>query len=116
MMKNWWPLLLTVVIQAMVAMALLTLPVMAPVVLVPSLKAKASLVSPWAVPTLPMGCSFGTLHSLVFAFQRIIPLMSPALLLTLSHPCSMMGVSTSAYTPTPYPLPLNLPPWPLCVR
>jgi MFS family permease len=31
-MKNWWPLLLTLVIQAMVAMALLTLPVMAPVV------------------------------------------------------------------------------------
>jgi MFS family permease len=31
-MKNWWPLLLTLVIQAMVAMALLSLPVMAPVV------------------------------------------------------------------------------------
>ncbi|MBP8148105.1 MAG: MFS transporter [Limnohabitans sp.] len=31
-MKNWWPLLLTLLIQAMVAMALLTLPVMAPVV------------------------------------------------------------------------------------
>jgi predicted MFS family arabinose efflux permease len=31
-MKNWWPLLLTLVIQAMVAMALLTLPVLAPVV------------------------------------------------------------------------------------
>lgn len=31
-MQNWWPLLLTLVIQAMVAMALLTLPVMAPVV------------------------------------------------------------------------------------
>jgi MFS family permease len=31
-MSNWWPLLLTLVIQAMVAMALLTLPVMAPVV------------------------------------------------------------------------------------
>jgi predicted MFS family arabinose efflux permease len=32
MVKNWWPLLLTIVIQAMVAMALLTLPVMAPIV------------------------------------------------------------------------------------
>ncbi len=31
-MQSWWPLLLTLVIQAMVAMALLTLPVMAPVV------------------------------------------------------------------------------------
>jgi hypothetical protein len=31
-MKNWWPLLLTLVIQAMVAMALLSLPVVAPVV------------------------------------------------------------------------------------
>ncbi len=31
-MQNWWPLLLTLVIQAMVAMALLTLPVIAPVV------------------------------------------------------------------------------------
>ncbi|MCE2780468.1 MFS transporter [Limnohabitans sp.] len=31
-MKSWWPLLLTLVIQAMVAMALLTLPVIAPVV------------------------------------------------------------------------------------
>lgn len=30
-MKNWWPLLLTLLIQAMVAMALLTLPVLAPV-------------------------------------------------------------------------------------
>ena len=39
-MKNWWPLLLTLVIQAMVAMALLTLPVMAPVV------AQALQVSP----------------------------------------------------------------------
>ena len=39
-MKNWWPLLLTLVIQAMVAMALLTLPVMAPVV------AEAMQVSP----------------------------------------------------------------------
>jgi predicted MFS family arabinose efflux permease len=32
MMQSWWPLLLTLVIQAMVAMALLTLPVIAPVV------------------------------------------------------------------------------------
>jgi MFS family permease len=32
MMKSWWPLLLTLVIQAMVAMALLTLPVIAPMV------------------------------------------------------------------------------------
>jgi MFS family permease len=32
MMHSWWPLLLTLVIQAMVAMALLTLPVIAPVV------------------------------------------------------------------------------------
>ena len=31
-MSNWWPLLLTLVIQAMVAMALLSLPVVAPVV------------------------------------------------------------------------------------
>ncbi len=31
-MQSWWPLLLTLVIQALVAMALLTLPVMAPVV------------------------------------------------------------------------------------
>ncbi|WP_300557788.1 MFS transporter [Limnohabitans sp. Rim8] len=31
-MQSWWPLLLTLVIQAMVAMALLTLPVIAPVV------------------------------------------------------------------------------------
>jgi MFS family permease len=31
-MNNWWPLLLTLVIQAMVAMALLSLPVVAPVV------------------------------------------------------------------------------------
>ena len=31
-MTNWWPLLLTLVIQAMVAMALLSLPVVAPVV------------------------------------------------------------------------------------
>jgi MFS family permease len=31
-MNKWWPLLLTLVIQAMVAMALLSLPVMAPVV------------------------------------------------------------------------------------
>jgi MFS family permease len=31
-MKNWWPLLLTLVIQALVAMALLSLPVVAPVV------------------------------------------------------------------------------------
>jgi MFS family permease len=31
-MRNWWPLLLTLVIQAMVAMALLSLPVVAPVV------------------------------------------------------------------------------------
>jgi MFS family permease len=38
--NNWWPLLLTLVIQAMVAMALLTLPVMAPVV------AEALKVSP----------------------------------------------------------------------
>lgn len=39
-MKNWWPLLLTLVIQAMVAMALLSLPVLAPVV------AQALQVSP----------------------------------------------------------------------
>jgi MFS family permease len=39
-LKNWWPLVLTLVIQAMVAMALLTLPVMAPVV------AQALQVSP----------------------------------------------------------------------
>ena len=39
-MKNWWPLILALVIQAMVAMALLTLPVMAPVV------AQALTVSP----------------------------------------------------------------------
>jgi MFS family permease len=32
MMQSWWPLLLTLVIQAMAAMALLTLPVIAPVV------------------------------------------------------------------------------------
>jgi len=32
MMQSWWPLLLTLVIQAMVAMALLTLPVIAPMV------------------------------------------------------------------------------------
>jgi MFS family permease len=32
MIKHWWPLLLTMVIQAMVALALLTLPVIAPVV------------------------------------------------------------------------------------
>jgi hypothetical protein len=31
-MTNWWPLLLTLVIQAMAAMALLSLPVVAPVV------------------------------------------------------------------------------------
>jgi hypothetical protein len=31
-LNNWLPLLLTLVIQAMVSMALLTLPVMAPVV------------------------------------------------------------------------------------
>ena len=31
-MKSWWPLLLTLLIQAMVAMALLTLPVIAPLV------------------------------------------------------------------------------------
>jgi MFS family permease len=42
-MKNWWPLLLTLVIQAMVAMALLTLPVMAPVV-APSLQVSPALV------------------------------------------------------------------------
>jgi MFS family permease len=40
MLNNGWPLLLTLVIQAMVAMALLTLPVMAPVV------AEAMKVSP----------------------------------------------------------------------
>lgn len=40
MMQSWWPLLLTLVIQAMVAMALLTLPVIAPVV------AQALQVSP----------------------------------------------------------------------
>lgn len=40
MTKNWWPLLLTLAIQAMVALALLTLPVMAPVV------AKAMHISP----------------------------------------------------------------------
>lgn len=39
-MQSWWPLLLTLVIQAMVAMALLTLPVIAPVV------AQALQVSP----------------------------------------------------------------------
>lgn len=39
-MKNWWPLLLTLVIQAVVAMALLSLPVLAPVV------AQALQVSP----------------------------------------------------------------------
>lgn len=32
MLKHWWPLLLTMVIQAVVALALLTLPVIAPVV------------------------------------------------------------------------------------
>jgi len=32
MIKHWWPLLLIMVIQAMVALALLTLPVIAPVV------------------------------------------------------------------------------------
>lgn len=60
-MGSWWPLLITLLIQAMTSMALLTLPVMAP------LAAKALAVSPALVGLYIAICYGGALMSTLLA-------------------------------------------------